>query len=270
MTGRAFAPILLLLPLFAGGCEDDTEVLMVDLTVNAYRQTEREVEIEVSVRNRGTIPVRYMSCPGPCSDLSIRIASEDGAEFLLCHSCVPILAPCETQALLAPGDRISGRFLFRGSAWKPDVQDLSCRPDCLPFGRYSAVFRFTYSVENGAWDTVEENVGFDWPAEPVDLPPNGLWGGTGIELMLASCGGPFALDCGEGYLSEPLILNGEGRFEGAGVLAYGPVFRVLRPMTYEGSVDDGTLMLTIHESPEASFGPYLLAFGEKGVLRPCQ
>mgnify|MGYP006944226876 CR=1 FL=1 len=146
-------------------------------------------------------------------DGAVRIVNEDGDEFVLDDPCIAVGAPCFEQTL-APGEHLSGTIDFRGSAWEPEAQVANCTPLCLPFGRYNAVFRFAYSEDKGVplrgvpEHVVKRSVPFDWPEGPVDLVPEGTWGGQGIRLGAEACGGIFILNCGQGRLSQPVSTSG--------------------------------------------------------------
>lgn len=267
-----FLPVLLGVCVFIpAGCNNN-DVLDVGLTIDSLQQTGREVTVTATVRNRGTVPVRYWACPGTSNPWA-RIVNEQGVEYFLDYSCVAIGAPC-TQETLDPGKTLSRTIHFRGSAWDPQGTAKDCIPTCLPFGHYFATFGFTYSTAKGSGEPLNRSIAFDWPKGSVDLVPTGTWGGQGMEVTAEDCGGSFQLDCGLGELSEPLILDAEGAFQGTGAISYGPVpLEYQQPMSYEGTVDSGTMTLTLYLfSGDVSYhlGPYQLTFGEKGVLQFCR
>ncbi|HEX9899916.1 MAG TPA: hypothetical protein VGC81_11865, partial [Candidatus Methylomirabilis sp.] len=113
-----------------------TDVVAVDLTLGSIIQTDRDVEITATVRNRGTVPALYT-----CGSYYFRIVNENGAEFTPSSPCVAISC---LPATLDPGEQLTSTLHFQGSAWGVNPEDFpSCIPSCLPFGRYSAVFRFS-------------------------------------------------------------------------------------------------------------------------------
>ena len=276
---RSLLPLVLLSIL--PGCSDtfDTKGVDLDMVVGSVTQNGQRLTITVTVRNRGRAAVRYTSCPGVSPGMSIQVVNEDGKAFTLEDPCVVFGAPCVEQ-ILASGQHLSATLDFLGSAWDPDADVATCVPSCLPFGRYSAVFRFSYSEDKGVPlrgspdHVLKKSVPFDWPEEPVDLVSAGTWGGQGIRLTTEACGGAFMLDCGSGVLSRPLILDAEGRFQGIGGVTTGPVSMPYQPITYDGIVDGDSMTLTIYTvsfGPQpASFGPFQLTFGDEGNVAVCR
>lgn len=279
MSHRLMPFLLALLFILPAGCSDPFDDVDVDIVVGSITQTDQEFQLTVTVRNQGSAAVRYIACPGSAPGFSIRMVNEDGEEFVLDDPCVVFGAPCGEQTL-APGEHLSGTIVFRGSAWDPETQDPNCIPLCLPFGRYFAVFRFAYSEDKGVplrgvpEHQLRRSLPFGWPEGPVDVVPAGTWGGQGIQLTTEACGGSFTLNCGNGRLSQPLILDGDGRFEGTGVIRTGPLFVSYQPVFYEGTVAAESMTLTIslpNDDPQdPSIGPVALTFGEEGEIVPCQ
>ena len=105
----------------------------------------------------------------------------------------------------------------------------------------------------------------------------GPWGATGIALEVTDSGATVEYDCAHGSISEPLVLDSEGRFNAKGLHFRehgGPVRddekQNGQPVRYNGQVTGDTMTLTVRpEDSDAPIGTYTLARGKPGRLRKC-
>ena len=105
----------------------------------------------------------------------------------------------------------------------------------------------------------------------------GTWGGTGIALEVTDAGGTLEYDCAHGTIFEPILLDGEGRFQVKG-LHYpehpGPVRQGEggegQPVRYVGQVRGDEMTLTVQaEGRDAPIGKYKLVRGKDGRIHKC-
>jgi len=107
--------------------------------------------------------------------------------------------------------------------------------------------------------------------------PSGSWGATGIHLDVTDSGGTLDYDCAHGTISEPLVLDSDGRFDVKGLHFRehgGPVRENEenrgQPVRYVGRVTGDTMTLTVRpEASDTPIGEYSLARGKTGRLRKC-
>jgi len=105
----------------------------------------------------------------------------------------------------------------------------------------------------------------------------GTWGGTGIALEVTEAGGTLEYDCAHGTISEPILLDGEGRFDvkGAHYREHGGPVRDGetangQPVRYTGQVRDEEMTLTVRpEGRDEVIGNYTLVRGRPGRVRKC-
>ena len=104
----------------------------------------------------------------------------------------------------------------------------------------------------------------------------GTWGGTGIALEVTDAGGTLEYDCAHGTISEPILLDGEGRFDVKGVHYRehgGPVRdneNGGQPVRYTGQVRGDEMTLTVlSQGRDDTIGNYALVRGKTGRIRKC-
>ncbi len=105
----------------------------------------------------------------------------------------------------------------------------------------------------------------------------GPWGAMGVAMEVTESGARIEFDCAHATISEPLLLDSEGRFDVKGLYFRehgGPVREGEesrgQPVRYMGQVTGENMTLTI--KPEGSDTPivsYNLAHGKTGRLRKC-
>ena len=106
---------------------------------------------------------------------------------------------------------------------------------------------------------------------------SGSWGATGIHLEVTDSGGILEYDCAHGTISEPLVLDSDGRFDVKGRHFRehgGPVRDGERnegvAVRYAGRVVGDTMTLTVRpEGGDEPIGNYTLTRGNTGRLRKC-
>jgi len=108
-------------------------------------------------------------------------------------------------------------------------------------------------------------------ASSVSGSITGTWGGDGVRLTIDQTGAVILFGCGGGFISDPLALDPEGRFESDGTFWFGggadPVAgRPQRPARYFGFLKGATMKLTgtLLDTGE-SLGTYHLASGNAGT-----
>jgi hypothetical protein len=109
------------------------------------------------------------------------------------------------------------------------------------------------------------------------IVPAGLWGGQHVALEVGAADARLELDCAHGTIDEPLRLDGDGRFDAAGVFVPehgGPVRPDeppdRRPARYRGSIDGGRMRLEIAlVDTGPPVGRYQLALGRTPRVFKC-
>jgi hypothetical protein len=113
---------------------------------------------------------------------------------------------------------------------------------------------------------------------PAATPVLGTWNGAHISVELTATGGSVEFDCAHGKLDQPVVLDGEGRFDvpgryveehGGPVRADAPADGVL--VRYQGRVTGGRMTLTVlraddDESPDT----FSLERGGESQLVKCR
>jgi hypothetical protein len=103
----------------------------------------------------------------------------------------------------------------------------------------------------------------------------GAWGATGIALEVTDSGGTIEYDCANGSITEPLVLDADGRFDAKG-------FHVPRhpgptrdddeskgmPVRYTGQVQGDTMTLTVRPQGGGT-RRFWSSRGETGRIRRC-
>lgn len=106
----------------------------------------------------------------------------------------------------------------------------------------------------------------------------GIWGGEGIRLTLFEKGATVEYDCAFGSITEPLLVDEQGRFEAAGVHSFesgGPSHRgspkaKTHTALYHGRIDGSQMILTVI-LPETNkqIGIFSLRLGAQPLLEKC-
>ena len=105
----------------------------------------------------------------------------------------------------------------------------------------------------------------------------GSWGGMGIGMVVTETGARIEYDCAHGTISEPLLLDADGRFDVKGLHFRehgGPVREGEdsngRPVRCSGQVTGDTMTLTVTpEGSDAPIGSYKLVHGKTGRIHKC-
>ena len=106
---------------------------------------------------------------------------------------------------------------------------------------------------------------------------SGSWGATGIHLEVTDSGGTLDYDCAHGTISEPLVLDSDGRFEvkGRHFREHGGPVRENESnegiaVRYVGRISGDTMTLTVRpEGGDEPIGNYTLVRGKTGRIRKC-
>lgn len=107
--------------------------------------------------------------------------------------------------------------------------------------------------------------------------PLGIWGGDHVNLMVTGIGGTLEYDCAHGTIDQPLVADGEGRFELAGTHTRehgGPIREGekadKRPARYSGTTDGRTMTLTVTLTDSGvEVGTFSLTRGQAGRVVKC-
>ncbi len=105
----------------------------------------------------------------------------------------------------------------------------------------------------------------------------GPWGAVGIAMEVTESGARIELDCAHGTISEPILLDSEGRLDVKGLYFRehgGPIREGEEskgePVHYVGQVTRDTMTLTIKsEGSDTAIGSYTLVHGKSGRIRKC-
>jgi len=105
----------------------------------------------------------------------------------------------------------------------------------------------------------------------------GSWGGMGIRIEVTETGAQIEYDCAHGTISEPLLLDADGRFDVKGLHFRehgGPVREGEEargdPVRYTGRVTGENMTLTVRsEGSDTHAGSYELVRGKTGRLHKC-
>jgi len=104
-----------------------------------------------------------------------------------------------------------------------------------------------------------------------------VWGGEHVKLEITPEGPTLVFDCATGTIAKPLRVDAQGDFKTTGTFTRerpGPVMRDGNPAvvaTYSGSVQNGTMKLTITSSAGGeNFGDYVLVQGKPGHVVKCR
>jgi hypothetical protein len=105
----------------------------------------------------------------------------------------------------------------------------------------------------------------------------GSWGGMGIAMTVTETGARIEYDCAHGSISEPLLLDADGRFDVKGLhfREHGGPAREGEetrgdPVRYTGQVAGENMTLTVeHEQSDAPADSYKLVRGKTGRIHKC-
>jgi hypothetical protein len=115
------------------------------------------------------------------------------------------------------------------------------------------------------------------PTEKIDRVATGVWGGEHIQMQVTESGARIEYDCAHGAIEQPLVLDGEGRFEATGIHVRergGPV-RIgdkpdSHPARYTGSVNGKTMTLTVTlTDTQDTLDTYTLTQEDSGRIMKC-
>lgn len=107
--------------------------------------------------------------------------------------------------------------------------------------------------------------------------PAGPWGAPGIAMEVTESGARIEFDCAHATISEPLLLDSEGRFDVKGLFFRehgGPIHEGEeskgQPVRYTGQVAGEDMTLTIKpQESDTPLGSYNLVRGKPGRLHKC-
>ena len=105
----------------------------------------------------------------------------------------------------------------------------------------------------------------------------GAWGALGIAMEVTESGARVEFDCAHGTVSEPLLLDSDGRFDVKGLFFRehgGPIRQGEEPkgepVRYTGQVTGEDMTLTVKpEEGDSPIGSFKLVYGKPGRLRKC-
>jgi hypothetical protein len=104
----------------------------------------------------------------------------------------------------------------------------------------------------------------------------GPWGAIGIAIEVTESGARIEFDCAHGTISEPILLDSEGRFDVKGLHFRehgGPIREGEEskgePVRCVGQVTGDTMTLTIKSESDTAIGSYKLVHGKAGRIRKC-
>ena len=106
---------------------------------------------------------------------------------------------------------------------------------------------------------------------------SGPWGALGLAMEVTESGARLEFDCAHGTMSEPLLLDSEGRFDIKGLFFRehgGPVREGEepkgQPVRYTGQVTGENMTLAVKpEGGDAPIGSFNLVQGKSGRLHKC-
>jgi hypothetical protein len=148
----------------------------------------------------------------------------------------------------------------------------------LVFSLVAAALLFAVAGQSGSCGNREAAAGKASAALKGERLASGVWGGEHVRLEVNDGGAAVEFDCANGSIDQPVVLDGEGRFNVKGRYAAehgGPVRRDendnARPARYAGQVkgDTLTLSVTVGDSKE-SVGPFTLTRGSEGRVMKCR
>ena len=105
----------------------------------------------------------------------------------------------------------------------------------------------------------------------------GAWGAAGIAMDITASGARIEYDCAHGTITEPLVLDADGRFDVKGRHSRehgGPVREGEdsngQPVRYTGQVTGDTMTLTVMpEGSDTAISSHTLVRGKAGRIHKC-
>lgn len=105
----------------------------------------------------------------------------------------------------------------------------------------------------------------------------GAWGAAGIAMDITASGARIEYDCAHGTITEPLVLDADGRFDVKGRHSRehgGPVREGEdsngQPVRYTGQVTGDTMTLTVMpEGSDTAISSHTLVRGKTGRIHKC-
>lgn len=116
------------------------------------------------------------------------------------------------------------------------------------------------------------------PAGSGMAVPQGMWGGSGIQLTVTAGGGSVEYECASGVIAEPLVTDDGGNFEASGSHAFergGPVQpntppAPSQPARFAGWTDGSQMRLSVTLTDSGTeLGPFTLHLGQQASLDRC-
>ena len=105
----------------------------------------------------------------------------------------------------------------------------------------------------------------------------GVWGGLHVNLEVGRNSAKIEYDCAHGAIEEPLVVDGNGKFELRGTFTQergGPVRADETPesraATYSGTIKGNTMTLTLKVSGVDETETFTLERGKPGELFKCK
>jgi len=103
---------------------------------------------------------------------------------------------------------------------------------------------------------------------------NGTWGGNHVRLTETSTSAKFTFECASGQIQGPITVNASGQFSATGIYTLRGGIQIQGvsqqfPATFSGSVEDGTMDLTVAYTDGAGHHQrtqYQLDLGDNGIL----
>ena len=116
------------------------------------------------------------------------------------------------------------------------------------------------------------------PAGPAKVVPNGVWGGEHIRIEVSANGADIEFDCATGTISQPLVLDSQGRFKLQGTYkadtpapaaADGGSTGSGVTVTYTGTLSGSSLRLEVSIEGQDMPRTFDLVQGDQGHLAKC-
>lgn len=110
-----------------------------------------------------------------------------------------------------------------------------------------------------------------------DRMKKGTWGGNHVSMEVTEEGARIDFDCAHGTISEPLKIDGQGKFSAKGLHFRergGPIREGSEekgePVVYSGTTDGKVTTLTVTDSEtEKVIGTFTLSHGKVGRVMKC-
>ncbi len=113
--------------------------------------------------------------------------------------------------------------------------------------------------------------GCDSDSREAERLHEGIWGGEGARLDVASSEVRTYFDCAEGRIEGSVTFGTDGSFRVTGTYIPGPVAREVVSARYDGRVDSDRMNLSVTlVDTEDVLGPFELVRGEAGNVVLCR